>query len=239
MGAQRITLGSIELDVTFKDIKNVHLSVYPPLGRVKLAAPEHMDIDNVRAFAIGKLDWIRDQQAKFQRQKRESPRQYVERESHYVWGKRYLLKIEEIDGSPQIKVKAKKLVMQVRPETSQAKREELLAQWYRDEVRFRALPMIFKWEPVLGVKANKCFIQHMKTMWGSCNQINRNIRLNTQLAKKPPICLEYIVVHELIHLIEPSHNAKFIELMDQFMPNWRESRQELNRLPVRHEDWTF
>ncbi|MBI1308644.1 MAG: DUF45 domain-containing protein [Proteobacteria bacterium] len=239
MCAQRITLGNIELDVTFKDIKNVHLSVYPPLGRVKVAAPEHMDIDNVRAFAIGKLDWIRDQRVKFQRQKRESPRQYIERESHYVWGKRYLLKVEEVDMPPHIKVKGKKLVMQVRPKTTQAKREDLLAQWYRDELRAQALLMIVKWEPILGVKANKCFIQHMKTMWGSCNHISRNIRLNTQLAKKPPVCVEYIVVHELIHLIEPTHNTRFIELIDQFMPGWREYRNELNRLPVRHEEWTF
>lgn len=235
----RIQLGDMSVDVVRKDIKNVHLSVHPPTGRVTIAAPAHMSLDTIRVFAITKLAWIRQQQAKLQEQERESPREYLDRESHYVWGKRYLLKVSEIDQPPTIELKHRWMHLRVRPGTSQEKCQSIVEEWYRQQLRQAAPLLIAKWEQPLGVKVERFFIQRMKTKWGSCNHLARSIRLNTDLAKKPPECLEYLVVHELVHLLEPTHNARFIALMDQFMPKWQSHRQALNRLPVRHESWEY
>ena len=235
----RFELGDITVDVVLKNIKNVHLSVHPPNGRVTVSAPSRMDIDTIRVFTISKLGWIRKQQQKLRDQERETPREYLERESHYVWGKRYLLAIAEHDRPPAVTLEHHRLRLRVRPETSEEKRAAIVEAWYREELK-RAVPdLIAKWEPVLGVAVAHFFVQRMKTRWGSCNPETRSIRLNTDLAKKPPDCLEYIVVHEMTHLLEPTHNARFIALMDQFMPNWQYYRQKVNRLPVRHEDWVY
>ena len=235
----RFELGDITVDVVLKDIKNVHLSVHPPNGRVTVSAPSRMDIDTIRVFTISKLGWIKKQQQKLREQERETPREYLERESHYVWGKRYLLTVIESDRPPAVTLKHRHMRLQVRPETSEEKRAAIVEAWYREQVK-RAVPdLIAKWEPALGVSVAQFFVRRMKTRWGSCNPETRSIRLNTDLAKKPPDCLEYIVVHEMTHLIEPTHNARFIALMDQFMPNWRYYRQKVNRLPVRHEDWVY
>ena len=235
--AATLQLGNIAVEVIQKDIKNVHLSVYPPNGKVRIAAPLRMDVETIRVYAVSKLPWIRQQQRKMAQQERESPRECIERESHYVWGKRYLLKVVEHDAPPQIHRTPSKLILRLRPETPEPKRREVLDAWYRDQLRQAAAPLIEKWQPLLGVKVTQLYIQRMKTKWGSCTHAAARTRLNTDLAKKPPECLEYIVVHEMAHLLEPTHNKRFLAIMDQFMPKWRQHRQTLNRLPVRHENW--
>jgi predicted metal-dependent hydrolase len=236
---EQIDLGNLQIEVLRKKIKNLHLSVLPPLGRVRIAAPGHMSLDTIRVFVISRLAWIKAQQRKMQVQQREAPREYVDRESHYVWGRRYLLKRVELEAPPVIELKHSKLVLQVRPGTDEMRSRELLDAWYREQIRAAVPELIAKWEPVLGVKVGRIFVQRMKTRWGSCNPATGAIRLNTDLAKKPPECLEYIVVHEMTHLLEPSHNARFVSLMALFMPQWQHLRDELNALPVRHEDWGY
>ena len=239
MRSQQIQLGDMPVDVVRKDIKNIHLSVHPPTGRVTIAAPSHLSLDSIRVFAITKLGWIRQQQKKIREQERETSHEYLERESHYVWGKRYLLHIIEADAPPAVLLRHKRLILQVRPGTSQQKCQDIVEEWYRHQIREAAAPLIERWEKRLGVQMHKLFVQRMKTKWGSCNPRARTIRLNTDLAKKPVECLEYLIVHELVHLLEPTHNARFIALMDQFMPKWQSCRQLLNRLPVRHESWGY
>jgi len=236
---ETIDLGGIPAQVLRKRIKHVHLSVYPPAGRVRISAPESMALDTIRVFAISRLSWIRGQQHKVQAQERESPRDYIDRESHYLWGQRYLLKIREHNAPPSVDRQHKRLVLSVRPGTSLQRREALLDAWYRDQLRKAVAPVLHKWEAVMNVRSSRLYVQRMKTRWGSCNPATGAIRLNTDLAKKPPECLEYIVVHELAHLIEPSHNARFVSVMDLFLPQWQLYRDELNRLPVRHEEWSY
>jgi predicted metal-dependent hydrolase len=233
----QIKLGEIVIDVVRKEIKNLHLSVYPPSGRVHIAAPVRMDLDTIRVFAITKLGWIKKQQQKLQEQEREPPREYLDRESHYVWGKRYLLKIVEKDAVPYVTLKHNKMVLRICPDASEEQKQAVLAEWYREKLKEAVPPLILKWEQLMGVKVKKFFVQRMKTRWGSCNHLSVNIRLNTELAKKPPECLEYIVVHEMVHLMEPSHNSRFVVLMDGLMPLWRNYREALSRAPLGHEDW--
>ncbi len=236
---EQLLIGDISVDVIFKDIKNVHLSVHPPTGRVRIAAPRRMKLDTIRVYAISKIDWIKKHQAKIQAQERETPREYLEHESHYVWGKRYLLKVDEANQIPSVELRHTQMVLTVRPGNGVEKREAIVSAWYRDEVRKAAAPLIEKWEAAMGVSANQLHIQRMKTRWGSCNPRTRSIRLNSELAKKPRECLEYVVVHELAHLLEPSHNARFIALMDKFLPNWKQHRAELNRIPLSHVEWGY
>ena len=233
----QIHLGEMAVDVVFKDIKNIHLSVYPPEGKVRISAPLRLNIDTIRVFAITKLAWIRQQQAKLRAQHRETPREYLNRESHYVWGKRYLLKVIELDDLPKIELNHHQIQLYVRPATTQEQKQILIEQWYRETLKDVIQSLIMKWEPIMGVKVERFFVQRMKTKWGSCNPLAKSIRLNTDLAKKPPECLEYIVVHEMTHLLEPSHNQRFISLMDEFLPKWRFYKEELNNLPLRHESW--
>ena len=235
----QINLGDIAVDVVLKDIKNVHLSVYPPTGRVRISAPKRMSIDTIRVFAISKLDWIKQQQTKLREQERETPRDYVDRESHYVWGKRYLLTVSESDEPPSIELKHSRMLLRVRPGTDELKRQALLEAWYREQIKTAVPPLLTLWQPLLGVRVERFFVQRMKTKWGSCNHKARTIRLNTELAKKPTECLEYIVLHELVHLVEPTHNARFVALMDRFTPRWQFHREALNRLPVRREKWSY
>ena len=235
----RIKLGDIAVDVVLKDIKHVHLSVHPPTGRVRISAPRRMRLDTVRVFAISKLGWIKQQQTKLREQERETPREYVDRESHYLWGKRYLLAVSESEEPPAIELKHSRMLLRVRPGTSGDGRQALMEEWYRKRLREAVPPLLARWQPLLDVTVERFFVQRMKTRWGSCNHGARTIRLNSELAKKPPECLEYIVVHELIHLLEPTHNPRFIALMDRFMPKWRFHRQVLNRLPIRRETWSY
>lgn len=232
-------LGDIHVDVIRKDIKNVHLSVLPPDGRVRLSAPKRMKTDVLRAYALTRLPWIRQQQRKIVGQPRETRREFISRESHFVWGERCLLKIVEKDEAPRVTRKHKTLTLQVRPGTDRDRRGDLLASWYRQQIREQVGVLVGDWERRLGVQMNQLFVQHMRTRWGSCNAGKRNIRLNTELAKKPPECLEYILVHELIHMIEPSHNERFVKQMTKALPDWRSRRETLNALPVAHEDWGY
>ncbi len=237
--AAQIDLGDMRVEVVRKEIKNLHLSVLPPQGKVRVAAPRHMNLDTIRVFVISKLAWIRAQQRKMLAQERETPREYLDRESHYVWGRRYLLKRVEKETAPAIELRHRRLVLQVRPGAGEARSQEILEAWYREQIRAAVPELIARWEPVMGVKVGRVFVQRMKTKWGSCNPSSGAIRLNTELAKKPPECLEYIVVHEMAHLLEPTHNVRFVSLMDLFMPHWQHVRDELNRLPVRHENWAY
>jgi len=235
----QVQLGEIAVDVVKKDIKNIHLSVYPPTGKVRISAPLRMDIDTIRVFAISRLGWIKQQQQKLREQEREPPREYLDRESHYVWGKRYLLEVIEKDAGPEVELKHSKMLLGVRPASGEEKKQAILDAWYRDQVKIAVGPMIAKWEPLLGVRVGDFSVRKMKTKWGSCSPGPGTIRLNTELAKKPPECLEYILVHEMVHLLEPTHNSRFVALMDQFMPRWEFYRENLNRLPVRHERWGY
>ena len=230
--ARQLELGDVSVDVVLKDIKNVHLSVYPPTGRVRISAPERMSMDTIRAFAISKLGWIKKQQRKLGQQERETPREYVDRESHYVWGKRYLLTVAERAAPPSIELKHNRILLRVRPRTDKSRRQAIVEEWYRRQIKKAVPPLLARWEPRMDVRVERFFVQRMKTKWGSCNHKASTIRLNTELAKKPLECLEYIVVHELVHLLEPTHNARFVRLMDRFMPRWEFHREALHRLPV-------
>lgn len=227
-----LKLAEFTIEVTEKDIKNVHLSVNPPDGRVRISAPTGTSLDSVRMFALSKLSWIRQEHKKMSEQLREQPREFVDRESHYVWGDRYLLKIVELDTAPTIELRNDSLVVTVRQGTTQEKLKEVVEQWLRDLVRVEASRFIQRWEPILGVKVKGLFVQRMKTMWGACNSESSSIRLNTDLARKPLEFLEYVIVHEMVHLIEPSHGPRFQSLMEKYFPNWRQFREELNRRPL-------
>lgn len=198
-----------------------------------------MDKDTIRVFAIAKLGWIKKQQKKLREQERESEREYLNRESHYVWGKRYLLRVVEREAPPNVEIKHSALVLNVRPGVTEAKKKEVLERWYRDQIKEITPRLIAKWERVIGVRVNHFYVQRMKTKWGSCSAPAGTIRLNSELAKKPRECLEYIVVHEMVHLLERTHNRHFISLMEQFMPLWQSHRELLNRLPVRREKWVY
>jgi predicted metal-dependent hydrolase len=227
-----IELGDIAVNVVRKNIKNVHLSVYPPNGNVRISAPLRMNLDTIRVFAISKLDWIKKQQQKLRNQVREVSREYIDRESHYLWGKRYLLDLVELDASPHLELRHDRLILQVRPGTNMLKKQDIVNEFYRQQLEAAISPLIVKWERLMGISVSSFSIRKMKTKWGSCTPSLRKIRFNLELAKKPAECLEYVVVHELVHLLEPSHNKRFIAFMDSFMPKWRFYQAELNRLPI-------
>ena len=234
----RIVLGDINIDIVHKKIKNIHLSVNPPEGYVKVTAPTHVGLDEIRAFAISKLGWIKQQRSKLQAQERETPREYLDRESHYVWGVRYLLKIVGDDRRSQIELDHSNLIMKVGGGLGTDRRQALIDAWYRQQIRIEAPPLIAKWEPQIGVKVEKLLLQKMKTKWGSCNPDRGHIRLNSELAKKPKACLEYIIVHEMVHLITRTHGERFRQLMDTLLPHWTQTRLALNRAPLAHTDWS-
>jgi len=236
---KRLRLGNISIDVIQKDIKNIHLSVHPPTGRVRISAPARLDLDTIRVYAISKLSWIKKQQAKFNGQAREAPREYLNRESHYFKGKRYLLKITEGNAAPRVNLKHSHIELFIRPGADRDKRKIVLEEWYRSKLKELIPPIINKFEKIMAVQVVEFGVKKMRTKWGSCNRDARRIWLNLELAKKPIGCLEYIIVHEMVHLLERKHNDKFISLMDKFMPKWKFYKDELNRLPVKHEDWDY
>jgi predicted metal-dependent hydrolase len=235
----QLQLGEIAVEVILKDIKNIHLSVYPPAGKVRISAPSRMTLDTIRVFAISKLGWIKHQQEKLRAQERETRREYLDRESHFIWGKRYLLKVIECDEAPSVELTHSRMFLRLRSGVPDNKKHAVVEAWYREQIR-RAVPsLIAKWEPVIGVKVEKFFVQKMKTKWGSCNPASKTIRLNTDLAKKPPQCLEYIVVHEIAHLVVRHHNDQFSNIMDKCLPGWRVLRKTLNDAPLVHADWSY
>lgn len=231
----QIELGDVVLDVLKKDIRNIHLSVYPPTGRVRLVVPERMKLDTIRLFAISKLAWIRQQQKKLREQERESRREFIDRESHHVWGRRVLMKLVEADEPATVQLRHSTLLLTVRPGTDEAGRKAIVANWYRQILKAEVAPLITAWGPRLEVEVSGFYVQQMKTKWGSCNPSACTIRLNTELAKKPKECLEYVVVHEMLHLLEPTHSDRFMALLGLHYPTWRESRAMLNELPL--ADW--
>lgn len=232
-----IELGDISISVTRKDIKNVHLSVHPPEGRVTLVAPTSTRLEVARAYAISRLGWIREQQSKLEAQAREAPRQFVGRESHYVWGRRYLMVVNHQDAKPSVVLDHKRITLTVRPGSDAHKRAEVMHEWQKLQLHAVVPVLIKKWECKLKVKVAGYYLQRMKTKWGSCNHRAGNIRLNSELVKKPKDLLEYVIVHEMIHLLEPTHNERFIAILGEHFPTWREARAELNELPLAAEVW--
>jgi predicted metal-dependent hydrolase len=232
-----IELGDLTISMAFKAIKNVHLTVLPPEGKVTLVAPLGTRPEVARAYAITKLQWIRQQQAMLNAQARETPRQFIERETHHVWGRRYLMTVVEANVKPHVKLDHKRMTLTVRPGHDSAKRLEVMHEWHKSLLHALVPKLIAKWEPRLGVKVSGYFLQRMKTKWGSCNHQAGNIRLNTELVKKPKDLVEYVVVHEMAHLLEPTHSERFVALLDQHWPHWRECRAELNALPLGFEGW--
>ena len=236
----RIDVRGTPVEVVRKDIKHLHVGVYPPSGRVRVAAPLRLDDDAVRLAVISRLGWIRRKQAEFEQQDRQSQRQFVTGESHYFEGRRYRLDVVKSDGPSTVRLlNNTRMELSVRPGADRDKREAVLHRWYRGRLRGRLPALLAKWEPQVGERATEVRIRKMKTRWGACNSDARRIWLNLELVKKPVSCLEYIVVHEMIHLIERNHNEKFRGLMDSLMPQWRLHRDELNRAPLAHADWSY
>lgn len=230
----------MRVQVFRKGIKNLHLGVYPPHGRVRVAAPLRVSDDAVRLAVIGKLGWIKRQRAKFEAQSRQSAREMVSGESHYFLGRRYRLRVVEHDGATGVELRNKpKLELHVRPETDAGQRERILHQWYRQQLKELIPPLIEKWQAVLGVRVAEWGVKKMKTRWGTCNIEARRIWVNLELAKKPVQCLEYIVVHELAHLIARHHDDRFVVLMNQHLPQWRAQRAALNAAPLAHSSWNY
>lgn len=234
---ETIQLGEIAIAVTRKDVKLIHLSVHPPAGRVTLVAPTGTRLEVARAYAISRLGWIRRQQAKLLAQARETPREFVERESHYLWGRRHLLTVVERDGKPGVCLDHQRIYLTVRPGTDPARRAEVMHQWHKSLLHQVVPVLIAKWEQGLGVRVAAYFLQRMKTRWGSCNHTAGHIRLNTELAKKPKHLLEYVIMHEMVHLLEPTHSDRFMAILGEHYPSWREARAELNELPLTAELW--
>ena len=237
--AQTIKLGDISIEVIRKDIKNVHLSVYPPDGRVRISAPLRMDMENIRIFSISKIAWIRKQQAKLRSQERESPREYLNRESHYYLGKRYLLKVIEHKAPPKVVLKHNTMELYVRKGASLEKRQKVLNEWYRARLKEMIPQHIAVLEKKMKVKVNEFRIRKMRTKWGTCNREAKRVWLNLELAKKPIDCILYILTHEMVHLLERHHNERFVAYMDRFLPLWRHYREELNRAPLGDVDWGY
>ena len=236
---QKISLGKMSVDVVQKDIKNIHLSVHPPTGRVRISAPLRMDLDTIRVFAISKISWIKKQQNKLHSQQRETARDYITRESHFYLGKRYLLEVIEENAPANVILKHDTIQLHIRPDTPTEKRQTILEKWYRRKLKELVPEMIAKWEKKMRVKVAEFGIKKMKTKWGTCNIKAKRIWLNLELAKKPRHCLEYILIHEMVHLLERRHNERFLAYMDKFMPQWRAYKEELNRFPISHTDWNY
>ncbi len=232
-----LTVRGIEVDVVYKDIKNLHITVHPPVGRVRVAAPTRFDDDQVRLAVVGRLAWIKRQQAELQAVERQSEREMMTGESHYVWGVRRRLKVIARPGRPHLELDGDRLVLYVPAGTPQEKRLAYLDKWYRQQLREVVPGLIGKWEQELGVTVPKWTIRRMKTKWGSCNRETRHIWLNVELAKKHPDCLEYIVVHEMTHYFDRNHGERFTALMDKTLPDWRTRREQLNGAPLAQEYW--
>jgi predicted metal-dependent hydrolase len=232
-----LTVGGIDVDVVFKEIKNLHIGVYPPMGRVRVAAPIQLDDDQVRLAVVNRLQWIKRQREQLLVAQRQTIREMTSGESHYVWGSRFRLKLIERPGRAHIEADGDRLLLYVPEGTASARRRDLLDRWYRDQLR-QAIPLVIeKWEPKLHVTVPKWSIRRMKTKWGSCNRETGHIWINVELAKKHPDCLEYIVVHEMTHILERGHGERFAQLMDKAMPDWRARRDLLNGAPLGHEKW--
>jgi len=231
---------NLMVETVRKDIKNIHLGVYPPNGRIRVAAPLKTSDESVRLLVISKIPWIKKQQSRFMAQERQTKREYISGESHYFLGKRYLLNVIDIEPIPRIEIKRKAHIhMYVKPNSTLKHREKLLEDWYRSEIKKQIALLLEKWSKIIGVRVNKVSVRKMKTKWGTCNTASKRILLNLELAKKPAHCLEYVFVHEMIHILEKKHSDKFMTKMDSFMPNWKQLKQELNKSPLSYSEWSY
>lgn len=236
-----LQIGSIEVLVLRKPIKNVHLSILPPDGKVRVSSPLRLKDDAIRSLVATRIPWIRKHKAKFEAQERQTPREYISGESHHVLGKAHRLEVVVCEnGSPRVSIKGKgKIILEVRPNSTLARREEVFMDWYRSELRVILNELLERWQKRIGVALGSWGIKRMKTRWGTCNHKTGRILLNLELMKKPIACIEYVVVHELLHLIEKKHNERFVELMTKHLPKWRSSKEELNRFMLSHEEWSY
>jgi predicted metal-dependent hydrolase len=233
-----LTVRGIDVDVIYKDIKNLHIGVYPPMGRVRVAAPERLDDDQVRLAVIQRLPWIKRQREQLMTAPRQSEREMVTGESHYAWGVRRRLKVVERPGRMHIETDGDRLLLYAPAGSSPERRRDCLDRWYREQLRLVIPDLIATWEAKLEVSVPKWTIRRMKTKWGSCNRETRHLWFNVELAKKHPDCLEYIVVHEMTHYFERNHGERFTRLMDKHLPDWRSRRDQLNGAPLAEEDWS-
>lgn len=231
-----LTVAGLGVEVIYKDIKNLHISVYPPMGRVRVAAPHRLNEEAIRLALIQRLPWIKTQRQQLQDAERQTERRMVSGETHYVWGERYRLDSSRV-GRSGVKLVGKTLWLAAPAGADAEAKKAVLDRWYRRQLKAALPGLLAKWEPIIGEQVNKVVVRRMKTKWGTCQTASRAIWLNPELAKKNPRCLEYIVVHELTHFIERTHNKRFIELMDLHMPDWRARRDELNDAPLAAEDW--
>jgi predicted metal-dependent hydrolase len=226
-----MTVGEIEVSVERKSIKNIHLSVHPPDGKVRLSVPKKMKEDAVRLFLISKIPWIKKQRSKFSAQDRQSPREYISGESHYFKGRRYRLNVHETNTKQRVEINNNRYIeLYVKPNSTAEKRENVMKEWYREELKKIIPEYINKWEKIIGIKLDFWGVKQMKTKWGSCNQDRKRIWVNLELAKKHPRNLEYVIVHEMIHLKERHHNDNFKNYMDKYLPNWKAIKRELNEI---------
>lgn len=233
-----LQVGGIEAVVLYRPVKNLHLNVLPPAGKVRVTAPQNMNDDAIRTFLATRISWIKKMQTKFKGQERQTPREYVSGETYYFFGKKYKLEVLETDTTPNVEIKGKiKIFLTVRPKTSVLRREEVMQDWYRNELHKFLEIAITKWERKIGVEVNDWSIRRMKTRWGTCNHKKKNILFNLELAKKPESCIEYVVLHELLHLVEEKHSEKFTALLSKYMPKWKSEKEELNRLILSYEEW--
>lgn len=224
----RLQIGDLAIDLVLKEMRGIRLSVHPPAGTVRIAAPKRMSLETIRRFAESRLDWIHKQQARLRsKAPADTPVDYRDGESLVMWGKPCALAVIEEAGRPTVELAGDRLVLRVPPDSTLEGRRALVEAWSRGHLREAVIPLLSQWEPVMGVKAKRLFVRRMKTKWGSCNHRAKTIRLNTELVGRPPACLEYVVVHELAHLLEPTHNARFVALMDRFLPGWRLRRSTL------------
>ena len=236
----QIVVNNIVIDVVRKNIKNLHLAVYPPLGRVRIATPTKVDDEAVRLFVISKMSWIKKNQSKYINQERQPERKYISGESHYFRGQRYLLNVINHYGYPKVSIRNKKFMdLFVKADYTQEQRENVMTNWYRKNLKEQIPPLIVKWQKEIGIEDILWEVKKMKTKWGTCNREAKRIWLNLELAKKPEHCLEYIIVHEMVHFLERNHTDRFVAYMDKFIPSWRNYKQELNRFILKHEDWTY
>ncbi len=232
-----LTVSGIDVDVVYKDIKNLHIAVYPPMGRVRVAAPDRLDDDQVRLAVVSRLPWIKRQRDQLQAAQRETIREMVTGESHYVWGSRLRLKVTHRPGRAHVEIDGDRLLLYAPAGTTTEQRREVIDRWYRDQLRLAIPELIEKWERKMHVSVPKWSIRRMKTKWGSCNRETGHIWFNVELAKKHPECLEYLAVHEMTHLLERSHGPRFTKLMDKYLPDWRARRDSLNDAPLSAEEW--
>lgn len=231
-----LTVGGLGVDVIYKDIKNLHISVYPPMGRIRVAAPHRLDEDAIRLAIVERLPWIKKQRKQLLSAERQTERRMISGETHYVWGERYRLDASR-EGRSKVSIQANTLWLSSPAGSDAESRKRILDRWYRRQLKAAMPPLLAKWQPIIGVAADRVVVRRMKTKWGTCQTASRSIWVNPELAKKNPLCLEYIVVHELVHFLERTHNEHFVALMDKYLPDWRARRDQLNEAPLAHEEW--